>query len=628
MIMSRYAILVTFLISANLQAQAPDNEIWKKANFHIDASSSATVELKDSQVISCRSLNGSGLVRSTSMDSSPKYINENGRRGFRFDGINDFMTAELPENTRLGTVYIFIAGKLNKSEKSQYFVGSKPDARLDIFANSKEFLVELGQEAHTLKHGPLLDENVHIFELSHFLPEKISGQIPPAFYIVDGNICGRPFSKNKDDITKLVTLGAHDNGRSSFLNGDIFEILIFDKPLNANEQNAIRSYLGSKWDVKIETKAAASKAIEFKETRIGPDGKYSSLGIYNESPESPDGKRLVYLVFDKSPSNACPLVPFTIWVCDSNLQNHRMVRRAENTTDNHNAAFQLWIDNDSIAYCSSYIPKNPDGSRRSREIRVFNADTGKLEFGPYTDAFLGDNTAKGKVLMNVDGDRSNLGPRGVYELDTASGKVKCIYKTTDFEWYAKNLNWHEMNKNCARWGVTHARYSPEASRISFMFNGGGSEYLFYTCNADGSDLKYWGIDKPLHELWFDEDSLCGADEITDDKSPDNLCFRRWDRNKRVIETLAGQVNHTAFSPDKQWYAGDSFYRSNPAELYLYKRGQTVPTAVIFKADPQIVWQYTGHINPSFSRDTKRLYYNRPVGNLKQAYYCEVPPVVR
>jgi len=620
--------LLIFIFSALTPVQASQTEIFTKAVFHIDANNTPMLELQNSRIVSCKSSIGNGIAKSCDIESSPMYTHDKEKAAFSFDGQNDFLVIDLPNELRLGSIHIFVAGNLRKAKTTQYFVGSKPDARLDLFANNKEFLVELGFEAHSLKHGPLLDEKPHLFELSHFLPEKVTGQIPPAHYFVDGNICGRPFSKSIEIITKTLTFGAHNSGSAGHLNGNIYEIIIFDKPLTECEQNFVRSYLGNKWNININEPSANNNSVKLKETRVGPDGQYSSIGIYNECPESPDGKRILYVIFDKAPSNDQPLAPFSLWVCDSNLQNHKLVQKSENPTDNHNAAFQQWVDNDSVAYCSSYIAKLPDGSYHKREIRVFNVDTGKVEFGPYTDGFLGDSTAKGKILMNVDGDQSNLGPRGVYELDTKTGNVRCVCKARDFGWYAENLDWYGMKKNCKRWDPTHARFSPEGTRISFMFNAGGSQYLFFTCNADGSNLKYWGADKPLHELWFDENTICGADEITDDNNPDNLSFRRWDLNKRVIETLAGQVNHTAFSPDRQWFAGESFYRSNPVELYIYKRGQTIATATVFQSDAQIVWQKVGHVNPSFSRDGSRLYYNRPVGDLKQAYFCDISSLVK
>ncbi|OHB49557.1 MAG: hypothetical protein A2Y10_09020 [Planctomycetes bacterium GWF2_41_51] len=621
----KLAMLFIVLLSMPQITKSACEDILQKTVLHIDASDKSTVDMQDSYVVSCKSKSGQYKLKSVSPESSPLYITNvvNGKAAFSFDGQNDFLAAEIPNDIRLGSLHIFIAGKLNKIGKRQYFVGADPNARFDILANNKEFLIELGIEAHAIRHGLLVDQAPHVFELSHFMPQKIYGQIPPGHYLIDGKVCGRPFSKSSDKLNDILLFGANNRGKSGYLNGYIFEIIIFDYKLTNDEQNSIRSYLGSKWGISIFSDDTPEPTIKLKEVRIGPDGKYSSLGIYNESPESPDGKRITYIVFDEIPTNQRPLVPFSIWVCDSNLANHRLVRKSENPTDNHNGAFQQWVDDDSIAYCSSHISELPDGSQNKREIRVFNVDTGQVEFGPFTDGFLGDNTVQGRILMNIDGDSSNVGPRGVYELNTHTGKVRCIYKVTDFAHYAANLNWYGMKKNPERWVVTHARFSPEASRISFMFNAGGSQYLFFTCKENGSDLKYWGVDKPLHELWFDEKTLCGTDEITDDNHPDNLRFRRWNLNKQVIETLAGQVNHTAFSPDRQWFAGESFYRSDPVKLFIYKRGEISPVAVIFEGNAEVVWQNVGHINPAFSRDGNRLYYNRTVGDLKQAYFCDI-----
>ena len=76
------------------------------------------------------------------------------------------------------------------------------------------------------------------------------------------------------------------------------------------------------------------------------------------------------------------------------------------------------------------------------------------------------------------------------------------------------------------------------------------------------------------------------------------------------------------SPDKNWFAGDSFYFEDPVRLYLYRSGQTIPSAVIFEHEGVFpTWILSGHVNPAFSRDGHRLYYNRPVGNKLIQIYC-------
>jgi hypothetical protein len=362
-----------------------------------------------------------------------------------------------------------------------------------------------------------------------------------------------------------------------------------------------------------------------RERPVSPPGIFSSLGIYNESPESPDGTRIAYIQFEKIPVlETSPVAPFSIWICNRNLSGHRMLLKAPMPANTHNGAFLQWVDNDHIAFCGGHIHKLPDGKLTDRRMYVINAHTGASVHGPFTGGFIGDSTAQGRVLMNIDWEPSNVGPRGIYELDTATGKVRCIYLISQLAHYADNLNAPGLNSNRARWRVTHARFSPNGMRLSFMIQPGGGVNMLFTCNRDGSDLIYWGTDKPMHELWFDEDTLCGCDSVVDDGQPNNKHFKRWDRNKRFLETLAGPVCHTAFSPDRNWFAGESYYRSDPVSLFLYQRGKTKPAAVVFTAPAGNTWTEINHVNPSFSRDGRRLYYNRLVdGRVKQVYCVEL-----
>jgi hypothetical protein len=159
---------------------------------------------------------------------------------------------------------------------------------------------------------------------------------------------------------------------------------------------------------------------------------------------------------------------------------------------------------------------------------------------------------------------------------------------------------------------------------------GGGQHLF-SCKADKSDIRIWGrldvdkgADKPLHKLWYDGDTIIGVDQETEDGTPHDLTVKRWDRDANYIETIAGPSCHIGISPDKKWIASDNFYRTEPVYLIIYKSGEMTPSALVFNyPDGYATWKLSGHLNPSFSRDSKRVYYSRPVdGKLIQAYCCD------
>jgi hypothetical protein len=129
----------------------------------------------------------------------------------------------------------------------------------------------------------------------------------------------------------------------------------------------------------------------------------------------------------------------------------------------------------------------------------------------------------------------------------------------------------------------------------------------------------------LHYQWYDDETIFGADQDTFDGTPNNLFIKRWTREGVYLETIGGPGNHIALSYDKKWVAGENFYYEDPVKLYLYKHGKTEPSAVIFEHHGITpTWINSGHVNPSFSRDSSRIYYNRPVDDdFSQAYFVDI-----
>lgn len=357
------------------------------------------------------------------------------------------------------------------------------------------------------------------------------------------------------------------------------------------------------------------------ETRVGPPNAYTTFGIYGASPESPDGSRLIYTALDEDElSRYDDLARGSLWVCNTDLTDHRKLRDVEFPVRVHNGVFQQWVDHDSIGYSG--------GHHFAGDVYIVNADTGETEWGPYTGAMLGDNNYGGYVFISVWSPESNVGEAGLYELNTATGEIKQIVTTREIaEQY--NEQWDDGTDDPRGWFVAHPKFSTDGSLIAFtvstnnMFdrnytkygNTKGKQHLF-TARRDGSDLREWGIDKPMHFDWYNERLLWGADIGIDDEFAETALYemRTWSRDKRVVETLAGPGCHVAKSPDGQWFAGETWYRSNPVRMKLYRRGELEPTAILFEHPfSDITWTtHRAHVNPAFSRDSQKLYYKRAV----------------
>ena len=133
-----------------------------------------------------------------------------------------------------------------------------------------------------------------------------------------------------------------------------------------------------------------------------------------------------------------------------------------------------------------------------------------------------------------------------------------------------------------------------------------------TMDIDGGDVRYFGP-KPMHFAWFDNETIMGHDNQVTDRKLDDRSLRRWDRNRKFIETLAGVGNHLGATADRRYFGSESWYRENPIMINVFRRNHLEPIwQDLASNDPHTTWTLRYHVNPSFSRDGKRVYYNKCV----------------
>jgi hypothetical protein len=143
----------------------------------------------------------------------------------------------------------------------------------------------------------------------------------------------------------------------------------------------------------------------------------------------------------------------------------------------------------------------------------------------------------------------------------------------------------------------------------------------FSFRPDFTDVVFFGK-KPMHFNWYDDhQSIFGNDRAVQDGLENDNSIRRWTRDGKWIETLAGAATHNTMSPDKRFFAGESWYNTDPF-LYLYRKGSTKVTATIMSHCFQsVTWEMRAHVNPSFSRNGKRLYYNRATSDALNEVWC-------
>lgn len=152
--------------------------------------------------------------------------------------------------------------------------------------------------------------------------------------------------------------------------------------------------------------------------------------------------------------------------------------------------------------------------------------------------------------------------------------------------------------------------------------------------ATGEYKVFSGV-KPMHFQWFDNTSFFGYMEkggigIDLEKHIVHEMYR-WNLEGDVIEHLSGHGCHGAASPDGRYFAGESWYFSDRISLNVYQRGESSPLMEIFSHSfSHLTWRNGGrhHVNPSFSRDGMRLYYNKAVNeNTSQAFAYDLEELV-
>ncbi len=359
------------------------------------------------------------------------------------------------------------------------------------------------------------------------------------------------------------------------------------------------------------TLLGADSATRMRTVRVSPEGSLACIGSYDVSPESPDGKRIVYVRFTQNPKDAGGNL-WAVWCCLRDLSEQTKVIDVKNIRL-HNGGGIAWVDNKRIQLTASLDGK-PSGAT------IININ-GKIEFGPCYGMDVLHEPVNGKVLMYSQGDRAQFG-RGLFVLDTATWKVSKVCDARDFVKYAGRMP--DM-KDPAYWVITHPTWSKDGSTIALCLQSNKpkapiGEFLF-SFRPDFTDVVFFGK-KPMHFNWYDgHDSIFGNDREVQDGLENDNSIRRWTRDGKWIETLAGAATHNTMSPDKRWFAGESWYNTDPV-LYLYKRGTTNATATIMAHNfRHMTWGLRAHVNPAFSRDGKRLYYNRATSDALNEVWC-------
>jgi hypothetical protein len=345
--------------------------------------------------------------------------------------------------------------------------------------------------------------------------------------------------------------------------------------------------------------------------RVGPENANSTFSYYNTTPESPDGSLICYVKILTAQRDRYTQLKGELWVCNANLTGHKKVTELENFQV-HNGVHAQWINNKTIAFFEN------------GKIRVVNLK-GEDQIPPINAQDIGHAPLGDKILFSRISEETNYWT--VYECDVTNGEKTEIADASTFADIVNHFSSADFNE-MTEWKIIHLQYSPDGSKIAMRVgvgSGGEQHNHLVTMNKSGGDIRFFGP-KPMHFAWYDNSSIMGHDNQIDDGKPNNRNARRWTLNAEFIETLAGAGNHLAASDNRELFASESWYNELPVILKVFNKGKEYPFwQDTVSADDITVWELGNHVNPSFSRDGKRVYFHKNVGpRQSQAWMVVIP----
>jgi hypothetical protein len=344
--------------------------------------------------------------------------------------------------------------------------------------------------------------------------------------------------------------------------------------------------------------------------RVGPEDFNSTFSYYNTTPESPDGSMISYVKILSAQMNRYTKLSGELWICNADLTGHKMIAEL-NSFQVHNGVNAQWIDNKTIAYY------------HDEYIRVVNLK-GKEQIPAIRASSIGHAPHDEKILFSHISEET--GYWTIYECDINNGEITELADASTFKEVVNHFSIDNIRDMSDR-KIIHLMYSPDGSKIALRLdlgNDGESGNHLVTMNKSGGDIHFFGP-KPMHFAWYDNESIMGHDNQINDRKTNDKSARRWSLDAEFIETLAGPGNHLAASTDRELFASESWYGKDPVVLKIFKKGETKQFWFDYVGDDITVWELGNHVNPSFSRDGKRVYYHKSVGpGQSQAWMVVIP----
>ncbi|MBU2979948.1 hypothetical protein [Alteromonas sp. C1M14] len=320
--------------------------------------------------------------------------------------------------------------------------------------------------------------------------------------------------------------------------------------------------------------------------KVLPCGSYNNcvFGSYTVSPESPSKEKIMYLEIDEEDRTGAIRI----------YNKKNMIEKFNNIipvslVDPHNGARQYWNDENTIVYQDGY-----------QTIKIFDID--KSELKAEIDGKLGLINAKNKILVKKDFHSATNSP-GIYVYSILEKDESLIISYKDLE-----AKFCLDDEKCKLKDVWNLKFSEDGNsiffRVDLMIGKTKTQYL---AKYDGKSIIK--RDLMIHYLIAKDGVYGGVDNF----------LTKVDLDFESSEKINLQVNHFDISSDL--VATDSAYYSEIIYIKLCKMSNFECETVFSNNFDDLVWEHFYHLNPSFSDDGKRLYFNYPISeNSVQAAY--------
>jgi hypothetical protein len=180
----------------------------------------------------------------TAPNLAPKLITNaiNNRPVLRFDGIDDFLTSTTTSiHTNNGLSIIVVGKTIDTTNNEQTYIG-----KFDTINNEREWRLQNDEFNIVSNTLSFTNDNTNF----NILDALWSPSFPQLSLTINNNSTLNITGANSiSNTTEPIIVGANLQGRTEFLNGDIAEILVYNKKLSIDELNKVNLYMNGKYAI-------------------------------------------------------------------------------------------------------------------------------------------------------------------------------------------------------------------------------------------------------------------------------------------------------------------------------------------------------------------------------------------